>query len=186
MTNNPPTIATRKTLPSRPSKRNPLSNTFPFFIPSQKKKKTKQNLSNFYHKFPPKKKSFFCHFCIQQENNSIWNWKEIKVVKCNYPIMVILREDLRGSWESKTESSASLEAMSFGYRSFWRLGNTVVNSQIRRFNSPTESSAQTRTVYSFPLHFTVSVSSSSDTDDDVAVEAEAEAEAEAAIDCYFC
>jgi hypothetical protein len=69
--------------------------------------------------------------------------------------------------------------MTLGYRSFWRFGNTVVNSQIRRFNSPTESSPQTRTVYSFPLHFTINVSSSSVTDDDAI-----EPEAEAAIDCY--
>ena len=67
---------------------------------------------------------------------------------------------------TKTESSASLEEMTLGYRSFWRFGNTVVNSQIRRFNLPTESSPQTHTVYSFPLHFTINVSSSSVTDDD--------------------
>lgn len=98
------------------------------------------------------------------------HWKE------KYPIMVILREDLRGSWESKRESSASLEP-TLGYRSFWRLGNTLVSSQIRRFNSPTVSSPQTRTVYSFPLHFTVRVSSSSDTVDVDAVEAMTEATA---------
>lgn len=79
--------------------------------------------------------------------------------------MVILREGLKGIWESKTESLVSFVASSLGYRSFWRLGNTLVSWQIRRFNSPTVSSPQTRTVYSFPLHFTISVSSSSEYDD---------------------
>lgn len=103
------------------------------------------------------------------------NYTIINIKKEKYPIMVILREDLRGSCESKRESSASLEP-TLGYRSFWRLGNTLVSSQIRRFNSPTVSSPQTRTVYSLPLHFTVRVSSSSDTDDvDAVFEAMAEA-----------
>jgi len=82
-----------------------------------------------------------------------------------YPIMVILREELRGSWERKRESSLSLEA-SLGYKSFWRRGKTLVSSQIRRLSSPTVSSQQTRTVYSLPLHFTFSVSSSHDADAD--------------------
>ena len=124
----------------RLNKRNPLSKTFPLFHSLFKN-------TTFLFKF----------------NN---NNNEMEVVKCEYPIMVILREDLSGSWEIKTESSASLEEMTLGYRSFWRFGNTVVNSQIRRFNLPTESSPQTHTVYSFPLHFTINVSSSSVTDDD--------------------
>lgn len=50
------------------------------------------------------------------------------------------------------------------------MGKTLVSSQIRRFSSATESSPQTRTVYSLPLHLTVSVSSS----DELAVEEDEE------------
>lgn len=87
--------------------------------------------------------------------------------------MVILNEELRGSWERKTESSLSLEP-SFGYSSFWRGGNTFVSSQIRRFSSPTVSSPQTRTVYSLPLHLTLSVSSSDEPEPEPESEAKPE------------
>jgi hypothetical protein len=57
------------------------------------------------------------------------------------------------------ESSAGFTP-AFTLSNFWRFGNTFVTSQIRRFNSPTVSSAHTRTVYSFPDHFTAIVISS--------------------------
>lgn len=83
------------------------------------------------------------------------------------PIMVILREDLRGRSERRRESLASLDP-TFGYKSFCLLGSTFVTSHIRLFNSPTASSAHTLTVYSLPLHFTVKVISSSVAADDEA------------------
>lgn len=87
--------------------------------------------------------------------------------------MVILRDDLSGIWDNSNESSANLFPI-LGYNNFCLLGKTLVTSQILRFSSEIESSPQTRTVYSFPLHLTIRVISSSVTgeeDDDEAEEA---------------
>lgn len=77
-----------------------------------------------------------------------------------HPIIVIFKVGLSWRVERMVASSESCLGPTLGYSNFWRLGRTVVASQMRRFSSPTVSSAHTLTVYSLPFHLTHSVISS--------------------------